>query len=69
MPFDDANVGVLFRAIKAGDFLLPLHVSLAARDLLERMLTVDPLTRITIAEIRYRSELLPSARIFFRGLA
>lgn len=52
LPFDDANVGSLFRAIKAGQFELPLHLSLKARDLLKRMLTVDPLSRITIAEIR-----------------
>lgn len=52
LPFDDGNVGRLFRAIKAGAFTLPTHLSGGARDLLRRMLTVDPLRRITIAEIR-----------------
>jgi serine/threonine protein kinase len=45
-------VGRLFRAIKAGAFQLPTHLSPPARDLLKRMLTVDPLRRITIEEIR-----------------
>jgi len=52
LPFDDGNVGRLFRAIKAGAFTLPTHLSGGARDLLRRMLTVDPLRRITIEEIR-----------------
>jgi serine/threonine protein kinase len=48
-------MGRLFRAIKAGAFTLPTHLSLPARDLLKRMLTVDPLHRITIEEIRWAS--------------
>lgn len=46
-------MGRLFRAIKAGAFTLPTHLSGSARDLLKRMLTVDPLRRITIEEIRW----------------
>lgn len=52
LPFDDGNVGRLFRAIKAGAFTLPTHLSAPAHDLLRRMLMVDPLRRITIEEIR-----------------
>lgn len=55
LPFDDGNMGRLFRAIKAGAFTLPTHLSLPARDLLKRMLTVDPLHRITIEDIRWAS--------------
>ncbi len=53
LPFDDGNVGRLFAAIKAGAFSLPTHLSAGARDLICRMLTVDPLRRITIPEIRH----------------
>ncbi len=52
LPFDDGNVGRLFRAIKGGAFTLPTHLSGSARDLLRRMLTVDPLRRISVEEIR-----------------
>jgi hypothetical protein len=36
-----------------GDYHLPSHLSPLARDLIARMLVVDPLSRMSIAEIRY----------------
>lgn len=53
LPFDDENVQMLFRKIKGGIFNLPLHLSPLAADLLTNMLQVDPVKRITIAQIRY----------------
>lgn len=53
LPFDDENVQMLFRKIKGGIFSLPIHLSLELSDLLNRMLQVDPVKRITIAQIRY----------------
>eukprot|EP00639_Heterosigma_akashiwo_P004409 CAMPEP_0194569732 /NCGR_PEP_ID=MMETSP0292-20121207/7327_1 /TAXON_ID=39354 /ORGANISM="Heterosigma akashiwo, Strain CCMP2393" /LENGTH=342 /DNA_ID=CAMNT_0039420035 /DNA_START=199 /DNA_END=1224 /DNA_ORIENTATION=+ len=52
LPFDDDNIPNLFRKIKSGFFYMPSHLSNMAKDLVSRMLTVDPLKRITIAEIR-----------------
>ena len=42
----------LCRKILAANFTIPDHVSPAARDLLLRMLTVDPTRRITLPEVR-----------------
>ncbi|KDD75259.1 protein kinase, partial [Helicosporidium sp. ATCC 50920] len=52
LPFDDENIPNLFKKIKGGIYTLPSHLSPAARDLIPRMLLVDPLKRITIPEIR-----------------
>jgi 5'-AMP-activated protein kinase catalytic alpha subunit len=52
LPFDDENVQMLFRKIKGGLFSIPMHISPVVADLLTRMLQVDPVKRITIAQIR-----------------
>ncbi|GAB2282481.1 SNF1- protein kinase catalytic subunit alpha kin10 [Dionaea muscipula] len=52
LPFDDENIPNLFRKIKGGIYTLPSHLSHGARDLIPRMLVVDPMKRMTIAEIR-----------------
>uniref|UniRef100_A0A5B6ZB81 non-specific serine/threonine protein kinase n=1 Tax=Davidia involucrata TaxID=16924 RepID=A0A5B6ZB81_DAVIN len=51
LPFDDENIPNLFKKIKAGIYTLPSHLSPGARDLIRRMLLVDPMKRITIPEI------------------
>ncbi|CAH9139278.1 unnamed protein product [Cuscuta epithymum] len=51
LPFDDQNIPNLFRIIKSGMYTLPSHVSPGARDLISRMLIVDPMKRVTIPEI------------------
>jgi len=51
LPFDDENIRALFRKIKGGIYTIPSHVSPGARDLLSRMLVVDPLKRATIPEV------------------
>ena len=53
LPFDDENIPNLFKKIKGGIYTLPNHLSSGARDLIPRMLLVDPMNRITIPEIRY----------------
>ena len=53
LPFDDENIPNLFKKIKGGIYNLPSHLSSGARDLIPRMLLVDPLKRITIPEIRF----------------
>ena len=52
LPFDDENIPNLFKKIKGGVYTLPSHLSAGARDLIPRMLVVNPMDRITIPEIR-----------------
>jgi serine/threonine protein kinase len=52
LPFDDESIANLFKKIKGGVYSLPTHLSELSRDLIPRMLVVDPLKRITIEEIR-----------------
>ncbi|KAJ7974366.1 Non-specific serine/threonine protein kinase [Quillaja saponaria] len=52
LPFDDENIPNLFKKIKGGIYTLPSHLSPGARDLIPRMLVVDPMKRVTIPEIR-----------------
>ncbi|GMH24000.1 hypothetical protein Nepgr_025843 [Nepenthes gracilis] len=55
LPFDDENIPNLFKKIKSGIYTLPSHLSPGARDLIPRMLVVDPMKRMTIPEIRQHS--------------
>ncbi|CAN0266444.1 unnamed protein product [Ectocarpus sp. 6 AP-2014] len=52
LPFDDESIPSLFKKIKSGMYSLPSHLSALTRDLVPRMLVVDPMKRITIAEIK-----------------
>ncbi|XP_071706653.1 SNF1-related protein kinase catalytic subunit alpha KIN10-like [Rutidosis leptorrhynchoides] len=52
LPFDDENIPNLFKKIKGGIYTLPSHLSTGARDLIPRLLVVDPMKRMTIPEIR-----------------
>ncbi|KAD6119622.1 hypothetical protein R6Q59_025668 [Mikania micrantha] len=51
LPFDDEIMTVLLAKIKSGIFTFPNYFSFGARDLITRMLIVDPVNRITIPEI------------------
>lgn len=53
LPFDDDSIPVLFKKIKGGMYQLPPFLSAETRDLIPRLLIVDPVKRITIPEIRY----------------
>merc|ERR1711871_1503826 len=52
LPFDDESIPNLFKKIKSGMYSLPTHLSQLARNLIPRMLEVDPMKRITIPEVR-----------------
>lgn len=52
LPFDDEVIPNLFKKIKSGMYSLPTHLSQLAKNLIPRMLEVDPMKRITIPEIR-----------------
>jgi len=55
LPFDADSIPALFRLIKRGRYNLPGYVSDDAKDLIQRMLTVDAEKRISISEIRQHS--------------
>jgi 5'-AMP-activated protein kinase catalytic alpha subunit len=52
LPFDDESIPNLFKKIKSGMYSLPSHLSQSARELILRMLVVDPIKRITMADVR-----------------
>ncbi|KAL7749632.1 Protein kinase [Sorochytrium milnesiophthora] len=52
LPFDDEYIPNLFRKINEGIFTIPSYLSTDAKQLLMAMLVVDPLKRITIADIQ-----------------
>lgn len=51
LPFDDDFIPALFKKISNGVYTLPNYLSPGAKNLLTRMLVVNPLNRITIHEI------------------
>lgn len=51
LPFDDENIRRLLGKVKTGVYTIPSHISSNARDLITRMLTVDPASRITLREV------------------
>eukprot|EP00291_Cryptomonas_curvata_P013600 CAMPEP_0172188732 /NCGR_PEP_ID=MMETSP1050-20130122/22114_1 /TAXON_ID=233186 /ORGANISM="Cryptomonas curvata, Strain CCAP979/52" /LENGTH=387 /DNA_ID=CAMNT_0012863313 /DNA_START=248 /DNA_END=1407 /DNA_ORIENTATION=+ len=52
LPFDDENIASLFKKIKGGVYTMPGYLSEGCRDLIPRMLLVDPLARITSSQLR-----------------
>ena len=52
LPFDDEYIPTLFKKIAAGKYTAPQWVSQGARDIIHKMLRVNPVQRITIQEIR-----------------
>ncbi|KCV71012.1 CAMK/CAMKL protein kinase [Fonticula alba] len=51
LPFDHDDVKELYRRIAHASFVIPPHVSAEAKDLIGRMITVNPKRRATMAEI------------------
>ncbi|XP_076824493.1 maternal embryonic leucine zipper kinase-like [Clavelina lepadiformis] len=52
LPFDDDNIGLLYRKIKAGIYDTPDWLSADSLFLLKRLLQVDPKRRITVEQLR-----------------
>lgn len=52
LPFDDEFIPTLFKKINGGIYNLPSYLSSGARSLLQKMLVVNPMNRITIEGIR-----------------
>ena len=51
LPFDDEHIRSLFKKIKGGHYTIPPHVSPGAKDLISKMLQVNPLQRISVSAI------------------
>ncbi|CUM68376.1 uncharacterized protein PRCAT00006099001 [Priceomyces carsonii] len=51
LPFDDENIRNLLLKVQAGSFEMPEELSYDAKDLISKMLTVDPLKRIPTEKI------------------
>lgn len=52
LPFDDEYIPTLFKKIAAGNYSIPSYLSPGAVHLIKKMLMVNPVHRITVAEIR-----------------
>lgn len=51
LPFDDENIRRLLNKVKTGVYEMPKHISPLPRDLVLRLLTVDPGLRPTLGEV------------------
>eukprot|EP00756_Hemistasia_phaeocysticola_P023438 Hpha_TRINITY_DN15892_c0_g5::TRINITY_DN15892_c0_g5_i1::g.187286::m.187286 len=61
LPFDDENMNVLCDNIKAGEYRMSRKFSDQARDITERLLTVNPYKRIDMAGICAHAFFTPGA--------
>lgn len=52
LPFDDPNPKELYRKILSGVFSIPDYISVEAKDLLNRMICVDPKRRAKIEDVK-----------------
>lgn len=55
LPFDDENIRILLQKVRLGKFIMPADMPALAKDLISKMLVVDPEKRITVR--------LPSLRL------
>ena len=52
LPFDDDHIPALFRKINSGKYSIPPWMSSGAKHVIDKMLKVNPVQRITIQELR-----------------
>lgn len=52
LPFEDNDTSKLYEKILKGKYSIPSHVSSDGRDLLEKILTVDPEKRVGFEEVK-----------------
>ncbi len=51
LPFDDQNISNLLKKVQSGNFEIPSFFSIEAKDLILKMLQINPLKRIKVDEI------------------
>ncbi|CAO3596498.1 unnamed protein product [Absidia cylindrospora] len=52
LPFDDDNMHILLKKVKEGKYNMPHDIPISARDLIEKILVVDPLKRLSMTEVQ-----------------
>jgi 5'-AMP-activated protein kinase catalytic alpha subunit len=52
LPFEEGTTAALFRKIQAADFQYPKWFTASSRDLISKILVVDPAARLSLDEIR-----------------
>ncbi|KAI8968159.1 kinase-like domain-containing protein [Mycotypha africana] len=52
LPFDDDNIRQLLTKVKLGNYTIPDYVSSEARDLIRRILVVNPAQRLTMQQVQ-----------------
>ncbi|KAF7722438.1 hypothetical protein EC973_003140 [Apophysomyces ossiformis] len=52
LPFDDDNIRQLLNKVKLGKYSMPDHISYSARDLIQKILVIDPEKRLTMTEVQ-----------------
>ncbi|KAH9582061.1 Protein kinase domain [Trypanosoma melophagium] len=60
LPFDDTNVENLFKKIQTANYIMPSGLSEEVRDLLRRMIVVNPLERATMEQVMQHPWLRPA---------
>ncbi|RNF13432.1 SNF1-related protein kinase [Trypanosoma conorhini] len=60
LPFDDSNVGNLFKKIQTANYKIPDALSDEVKDLLRRMLVVNPLERATMEQVMRHPWVIPA---------
>ena len=56
LPFDDDNIRNLLAKVKIGKFNMPQELPSDAKDLIRRMLEVDPGKRITVSAVHFATQ-------------
>ncbi|CAJ1990689.1 5'-AMP-activated protein kinase catalytic subunit alpha / AMPKa [Leishmania donovani] len=52
LPFDEDSIPLLFSKIKKGKYAIPSNMQTGPRELIQQILVVDPLVRLTVPQIR-----------------
>ncbi|KAI9275312.1 kinase-like domain-containing protein [Sporodiniella umbellata] len=52
LPFDDDNIRQLLNKVKVGKYKIPDHVSNDAKDLIQKILVINPNKRLTMKEVQ-----------------
>lgn len=52
LPFDDDNIRQLLNKVKIGKYKIPDHVSNDAKDLIQKILVINPSKRLTMKEVQ-----------------
>jgi serine/threonine protein kinase len=55
LPFDDENMKELYKKISHGTYTIPEYVPPPCKQLIQRMITVDPRKRATLEEVKHHS--------------